>query len=149
MDRSARDVPRSGATGGKHQNVFDELKNQWGFAGFCSQKAVVSQSSARMLLLVYNLWSLFVRVLKNQGSHTEAIKSRYELLLIPAKLVLSGRRKIIKLAVGGKLASFLRQAYQRLEEWLSRTAPQLSLSMENPPPWLLFDPTHATPSTVT
>jgi hypothetical protein len=52
-----------------------------------------------MLLLVYHLWSLFVRVLKNQGSHTEAIKSRYELLFIPAKRVLSGRRKIIKLAL--------------------------------------------------
>lgn len=23
------------------QNVFDELKNHWGFAGFCSQKAAV------------------------------------------------------------------------------------------------------------
>jgi hypothetical protein len=102
-----------------------------------------------MRLLVYHLWSLFVRVLKNQGSHTEAIKSRDELWFIPAKRVLSGRRKIIKLAVGGKLASFLKQAYQRLEEWLSRTAPQLSLSMDKSSPWLLFDPTHATPSTVT
>ena len=84
------------------ENVFGELKNPWGFSGFCSQKAAVSQSSARLLLLIYNLWSLFVRVLKNQGSHTEAIKSRYELLLIPAKMVLSGRRKIVKLAVGSK-----------------------------------------------
>jgi hypothetical protein len=62
--------------------------------------------------------SRFVRVLKNQGGHTEAITSRYELLLIPAKLVLSGRRKIVKLAVGSKFASFLKQAYQRLERWL-------------------------------
>jgi hypothetical protein len=131
------------------ENVFDELKNQWGFAGFCSQKAAVSQSSARMLLLVYNLWSLFVRVLKNQSGHTEAIKSRHELLLIPAKLVLSGRRKIVKLAVGGKFASFLKQAYQRLEQWLKRTAPQLSLSMDKPPPWLLFDPAHSTSSAAT
>jgi hypothetical protein len=44
-------------------------------------------------------------------------------LLIPAKLALSGRRKIVKLAVGGKFASFLKQAYQRLEEWLRQTAP--------------------------
>jgi hypothetical protein len=29
-----------------------------------------------MLLLVYHLWNRFVRVLKNQGSHTEAIKRR-------------------------------------------------------------------------
>lgn len=47
------------------ENVFDELKNQWGFSEFCSQKAAVSQSSVRMLLLIYNLWSMFVRVLKN------------------------------------------------------------------------------------
>lgn len=131
------------------ENVFDELKNQWGFSGFCSQKAVVSQSSARMLLLVYNLWSLFVRVLKNQGTHTEAIKSRYELLLIPAKMIMSGRRKIVKLAVSNKFASFLKQAYRRLEEWLSRTAPQLSLSMGKSPPWMLFDPIQAAPAGVT
>lgn len=131
------------------ENVFDELKNQWGFAGFCAQKAAVSQSSARMLLLVYNLWSLFVRVLKNQGGHTEAVKSRYELLLIPAKLILSGRRKIVKLAVGNKFSSFLKQAYKRLEQWLNQTAPQLKLSMGKSPPWLLFDPTHTTSSAVT
>jgi hypothetical protein len=95
------------------------------------------------LLLIYNLWSLFVRVLKNQGSHTEAVKSRYELLLIPAKMVLSGRRKIVKLAVGSKFASFLKQAYQRLEQWLNRTAPQLNLTMGKSPPWLLFEPIHS------
>ena len=109
----------------------------------------MSQCSAWLLLLVYNLWSLFVRVVKNQSGHTEAITSRYELLLIPAKLACSGRQKIIKLAVGGKFASFLKQAYQRLLEWLGRTAPQLNLTMEKAPPWLLFDPTHAAMSAVT
>lgn len=28
-------------------------------------------------------------------------------------------------------------------EWLRQTAPQLSLSMDKPHPWLLFDPTQA------
>ena len=101
------------------------------------------------MLLVYNLWSLFVRVLKNQGGHTEAIKSRYELLLIPAKMIMSGRRKIVKLAVGSKFASFLKQAYQRLEQWLKQIAPQLNLTIRKHPPWLLFDPTQATSSAVT
>ena len=102
-----------------------------------------------MLLLVYNLWSLFVRVLKNQSGHTEAIKSRYKLLLIPAKMIISGRRKIVKLAVSSKFASFLKQAYQRLEQWLHRTAPQLKLTMGKFPPWLLFDPQEATSSAIT
>ena len=75
------------------ENVFDELKNQWGFTGFCSHKAVVSETAARLLLLTYNLWTLFVRVVKEQGVHTEAVTSRDELLLIPAKRVQSGRQK--------------------------------------------------------
>jgi hypothetical protein len=45
------------------ESVFDELKNPWHLSGFFSQKAVVSQIPARMLLLAYNQWSLFVRVL--------------------------------------------------------------------------------------
>jgi hypothetical protein len=30
-------------------NDFDELKNQWDFSGACSQKAAVTQGSARIL----------------------------------------------------------------------------------------------------
>ena len=80
------------------------------------------------------------------GFGQEAIKSRYELLLIPAKMIMSGRRKIVKLAVGSKFASFLKQAYQRLEQWLKQTAPQLNLTIRKQPPWLLFDPPQATSS---
>ena len=109
------------------ENVFDELKNQWGFAGFCSAKAAVSEMAARLVLLTYNLWSLFVRVLKEDSHHTEAVTSRDELLLIPATLVESGRRKTLKLGVGDKWWAALSQAYQRLERWLAATAPQLEI----------------------
>lgn len=100
----------------------------------------MSESSSRMLLLIYNLWTMFVRVLKNQGIHSEAIRSRYELLMISGRIVTTGRRKTIVLSVSQKLATFLKAAYQRLHEWLSRTAPQLTLSNEKPPPWTLFNP---------
>lgn len=81
-----------------------------------------------------------MRVMKDREGHTEAVTSRYELLLIPAKLVCRGRRKVVKLAVGGKFASFLKQAYARLLAWLTRTAPQLLLTGGKAPPWLMFDP---------
>lgn len=81
---------------GDAENVFDELKNQWGFDGFCSGKGVVSETAARLLLLTYNLWSLFVRVLKEEGCHREAITSRVDLLVMPAKLVESGRQKPLR-----------------------------------------------------
>ena len=62
-------------------------------SGFCSGKGVVSETAARLLLLTCNLWSLFVRVLKQEGCHREAITSRDALLVMPAKLVESGRQK--------------------------------------------------------
>jgi hypothetical protein len=85
---------------GDAENVFDELKNQCGFSDFCSGKGVVSATIARLLLLTYNLWSLFVRVLKDEGCHREAITSRDTLLVMATKLVESGRQKTLKLCVG-------------------------------------------------
>ena len=85
----------------------------------------MSETAARRLLLTYNLWTLFVRVVKEQGVHTEAVTSRDELLLIPAKRVQSGRQKTLKLAVSAKWRAAIQQAYERLGRWLARTAPQL------------------------
>ena len=98
-----------------------------GLPGFCSQRAVVSEAAARLVLLTYNLWSMFVRVLKEDGCHTEAIKSRDELLLMPAKLVASGRQRTLNMSVGKKWWAALSQAYTRLQRWLCRTAPQLDV----------------------
>lgn len=127
------------------ENVFDELKNQWGFAGFSSQKAVVGECASRLLLMVYNLWSMFTRVLKDNGVHSEAVTSRYELLLIPGKVVRSGRKNTLLLSVESRMREFLSAAYQRLQRWLSQTAPQLVLHPEPPPPWSLFIP-HSAPT---
>ena len=120
------------------ENVFDELKNQWGFAGFSSGKAVVGEASSRLMLLVYNLWSMFVRVVTDRDNHTEAITSRYELLMLPARIVKSGRKKTVKLSVGEKLKALLKAAYKRLHQWLSSTAPQLSLNRTQHEKWNLF-----------
>jgi len=80
-----------------------------------------------VLLLTYNLWSLFVRVLLAEGRHRGAITSRDELLVIPAKLVESGRQKTLKLSVGDTWWRALSRAYARLQCWLAATAPQLSV----------------------
>ena len=38
------------------ENVFDELKNQWGFGGFSAKSRAASELAARLLLVVSNLW---------------------------------------------------------------------------------------------
>lgn len=108
------------------ENVFDELKNQWGFRGYCSQRAVVTELAARLVLLTYNLWSLFTRLMGlTPGHHSEAVTSRRDFLFLAAQVVASGRQRVVKLAVTAEWWNTLKACYERLRTWLVSTAPQL------------------------
>ena len=61
------------------ENPFDELKNQWGWGGFTTADFDRCQIMARYIGLIYNWWSLFVRLI-NPDKHTEAITSRPTIL---------------------------------------------------------------------
>jgi Transposase DDE domain group 1 len=108
------------------ENVFDEVKNQWGFRGFCSQRGVVTESAGRLVWLTYNLWTLFVRLMGLEPKqHTEAVRSRRQFLVLAAQMSCSGRQRTWKLAVSKEWWQQLKGCYQRLCQWLKATAPQL------------------------
>jgi hypothetical protein len=44
------------------ENIFDELKNQWGWGGFTTQDIHRCQVMARNTALIYNWWSIFARL---------------------------------------------------------------------------------------
>ena len=60
---------------GDAENNFDELKNQWGWAGFTTQDRKRCQILGRIIALVYNWWTIFMR-LGIPDKHAEAITSR-------------------------------------------------------------------------
>jgi len=60
---------------GDAENNFDELKNQWGWAGFTTQDRKRCQIMGRIIALVYNWWTIFMR-LGIPDQHAEAITSR-------------------------------------------------------------------------
>jgi hypothetical protein len=106
------------------ENVFDEVKNQWGFNGFMSAKKAISATAAQLLLLVYNLWTLYLRLIE-PSKHMEAVKSRRWFLLIAGRLVQSGRQKALAVSVQGDWWQVLKEGYTRVSRWLRTTAPQL------------------------
>jgi len=60
---------------GDSENNFDELKNQWGWSGFTTQDRKRCQIMARLTALIYNWWTVFMR-LGIPDRHAEAITSR-------------------------------------------------------------------------
>jgi hypothetical protein len=108
------------------ENVFDELKNQWGFNGFCARSRRVRALAARLLLRVDNLWSLFVRLLE-PSRPIEAAGSRRWFLVIAARLVESGRQKTRQISGQGRWWELLKTGYTRVAQWLATTAPQLKI----------------------
>ena len=78
------------------ENVYDELKNQWGWGGFTTKDLLRCQVAARNVALVYNWWSLFVRCAEPAVAR-EAITSRPLLLCAVGRLVASGRQVTLRL----------------------------------------------------
>ena len=79
------------------ENVFDELKNQWGWGGFTTQDLNRCRLTARSVGLIYNWWNLFVR-LATPDKHLEAITSRPLLLHAVGKQTTHAGQTFIKIS---------------------------------------------------
>jgi len=115
---------------GDAENPFDELKNQWGWAGFTSRKLRVCQISARLIGLIYNWWSLYARLI-DPHHHHEAITSRPRLLGgVARQQHHAGQRHLAVRLLHGE-ASVLRARIERAVNFLQEllaTAEQSSVA---------------------
>lgn len=80
------------------ENVFDELKNQWGWNGFTSRNLAPSRLMANLVALFYNWWNLYVRFY-DEEHHREAIRSRPMLMAGVGRQVQSGGRRTVRVSV--------------------------------------------------
>ena len=74
LDLEVRSVAQLYRDRADAENGFDELKNQWGWGGFTTRDLTRCRHMARLIALIYNWWSLFVR-LADPDRHREAITS--------------------------------------------------------------------------
>jgi hypothetical protein len=78
------------------ENIYDELKNQWGWGGFTTKDLLRCQVAARNVALVYNWWNLFVRCAEPERPR-EAVTSRPLLLCAVGRVIESGRQITLRL----------------------------------------------------
>jgi Transposase DDE domain group 1 len=110
------------------ENPFDELKNHWGWGGFTTQDAKRCRFMARITALVYNWWSLFVR-LANPEQHTEAITSRPAMLYAIGKQTTHAGQTRLTLTSMHASAPKVMACYRRIAAFfrdLRSTAEQLT-----------------------
>ena len=104
---------------GDVENNFDELKNQWGWAGFTTQDRNRCQLIGRIIALVYNWWTIFMR-LGIPDKHAEAITSRPLALHGIARQTRHGNQTTVEItsmhAEAPKIAQILTKVSRFLKE---------------------------------
>src|SRR5205085_1697039 len=100
-------------------NTFDELKNQWGWGGFTTHDLKRCRLLARSVALIYNWWSLFVR-LADPEHHREAITSRPPLLTALARRTRHAGQVRLTVSSAHAEQHLARRAYLRIAGFMAR-----------------------------
>jgi hypothetical protein len=113
---------------GDAENNFDELKNQWGWSGFTTQDRKRCQIMGRIIALVYNWWTIFMR-LGIPDRHAEAITSRPLALHGIARQTRHGNQTTVEITSTHAKASQIAEILTKVSGFLKRiktTAEQLT-----------------------
>jgi hypothetical protein len=112
---------------GDVENNFDELKNQWGWAGFTTQDRKRCQIMGRTVALIYNWWTIFMR-LGIPDKHAEAVTSRPLALHGIARQTRHGNQTTVEITSTHAKASQIAEMLTKVSGLLKRikaTAEQL------------------------
>jgi hypothetical protein len=113
---------------GDGENLFDEMKNQWGWGGYTAHDLARCRLAARLLGLFYNWWNIFVR-LAEPDVHREAITSRPLFLTAIATRTRHARRTTIRVTSSHARAEPAARALAAVAEFLrglAKNAEQLT-----------------------
>src|SRR5215467_8351434 len=100
------------------ENAFDELKNHWGWGGFTTQDLKRCRLLAASVALIYNWWSLFVR-LADPDQHREVITSRPLLLQAIARKTQHAGRTTLSVSSTHGEQQVARRAYLRIARFFA------------------------------
>lgn len=100
LDLDVRAVSKLYRERGDCENVFDEMKNQWGWGGFVTRDLKRTAIVAGLSVFVANLWNMFCR-LGGDGSHQEAVTTRRRLQPCVARVSRHGRRATVTIFTAG------------------------------------------------
>lgn len=127
LDLDAAEVARLYRQRGDCENIFDEMKNDWGWGGFSAHDLGCTAILAGLVALVANWWNLFCRI-GEDGSHREAKTSRPLLQRCVASISEHAREKVVTLYTEGKEKT--RVVFADIAKFINRVATASQLAPE-------------------
>ena len=104
---------------GDCENDFDEYKNQYGWGGFVTKDLKPCRAMARLVAIVANWWNVFCR-LADGDRHLEPTTSRPMYMGVVGRLVVSGRRRLLRLTSTHLRAGEIQDSLMRIGEFMRR-----------------------------
>jgi hypothetical protein len=101
------------------ENIYDELKNQWGWNGYTTQKLAPCRLMANLVALLYNFWNLYARFY-DHAHHREAITSRPALLGGVGRLTRHAGQRTVKVSLQHEKSALLGPLIQHVSNLLQR-----------------------------
>ncbi len=127
LDMDARDILPLYRERGDCENIFDEMKNQWGWGGFTAHSLAQTALFAGLAVIAANLWNIFAR-LGEDGAHREATTSRPLLQSCIARVSRHARRGIVTIYTSASEKAL--SAYRAISDFLAKVASASQLTVE-------------------
>ncbi len=96
------------------ENRIKELKSEFGINGFCLHKFYATEAAFRMILIAYNLLSLFRQAILKQKIQPTLSTIRFKCFALGSWIIKRGRKKILKLSVAVKRRSWMDGLFSKL-----------------------------------
>lgn len=104
---------------GDCENNFDEYKNQYGWGGFVTKDLKPCRAIARLIAIVANWWNIFCR-LADGDRHLEPTTSRPMYMGVVGRLVISGRKRLLRLTSTHLKAREIQSSLMRIGAFMKR-----------------------------
>ena len=136
MQEQVRAIAQHYRDRGDSENNFDELKNQWAWAGFTTHDRKRCQVMARITALIFNWWNVFMR-LGIPEKHAEAITSRPLALHGIARLTRHANQTTVEVTSTHAKASLMAAALGKASAFLKRIR-RVAEQLTQPERWRLI-----------
>lgn len=127
LDMDAKNVLPLCRGRGDCENVFDEMKNQWGWGGFTARSLAQTALFAGLSVIAANLWNVFTR-LCDDGTHREAATSRPLLQSCVARISRHARQGVITIYTAANEKA--QGIYRAISAFLAKVASASQLGVE-------------------